>query len=121
MSSAELRNKTELTTIAGTEGVYVQEMTSPFTVKFSLFNTIKTWITSTPLSTVLKSSSYAITDSDGYARIEVDTTSGDITITMPLMANNRGRRIEIANIKGGTNKVIIAPHASDSSKLSGIS
>lgn len=68
--------------------------------------------------TVLKTSSYTVTDSDNVKRIESDTTSGDNTYTLPLMANNRGRRIEIANIKGGTNKVIIVPNATDANKLS---
>ncbi len=55
----------------------------------------------------MKNASYVILDGDGYDRIEVDTTSGDITITLPTRADNLGRRIEIANVKGGTNKVII--------------
>jgi hypothetical protein len=68
-------------------------------------------------SVVAKTASYAILNGDGYTRIECDTTAGDITITLPLMANNAGRQIEIANIKGGTNKVIITPHATDANKL----
>lgn len=56
--------------------------------------------------------SYVILDNDQYDRIEVDTTSGDITITLPTRADNLGRRIEIANIKG-TNKVIIAADAGE--------
>ena len=46
MSNVELRSKTELTSIAGTENVYVQEAGNPYTVKRILFNTIKTWIDS---------------------------------------------------------------------------
>lgn len=68
--------------------------------------------------TALKTASYAILDTDNYSRIEVDTTSGDITITLPLKSNNLGRIIQIANIKGGTYKVIINPHATDANKLS---
>jgi hypothetical protein len=59
-------------------------------------------------TTVAKTVSYVILDNDGYDRIEVDTTSGNITITLPTRADNLGRRVEIANVKGGTNKVIIA-------------
>lgn len=62
--------------------------------------------------------SYVITDTDNYSRIACDTTSGDITVTLPLKGNNVGRRIEIANVKGGTNKVIISPNATDANKLS---
>lgn len=68
-------------------------------------------------STVYKQADYVILDGDGYARIEVDTTAADRTITLPLKSSNMGRRIEIANVKGGTNKVIIAPHATDANKL----
>lgn len=58
-------------------------------------------------SVVAKTVSYDITDSDGYTRIEVDTTSGDITIKVPTNTSNANRQIEIAHVKGGTNKVII--------------
>lgn len=40
MSSAELRNKTELTTIAGTEWIYTQEAVSPYTVKKMAIDTL---------------------------------------------------------------------------------
>jgi len=67
--------------------------------------------------TVGKTVSYVILDTDGYAYIENDTTGGDITTTLPLGANNVGRKIRIANVKGGTNKVIIVPNATDANKL----
>ena len=57
-------------------------------------------------SSIGKTASYAILDTDNYSRIACDTTGGDITITLPLKGNNIGRRIEIANVKGGTNNVI---------------
>lgn len=44
MPNVELRSKTELTNIVGTENLYVQEAVTPFTVKRVTFNTIKTWI-----------------------------------------------------------------------------
>jgi len=120
MSDVELRSKTELTSIAGTENIYVQEAGSPFTVKRTLLNTIRSWLMTAPSSTVLKSASYAILDNDGYTRIEVDTTSAACTITLPLMANNRGRRIEIAFIKNDASAdvVTVSPHATDAGKLS---
>jgi hypothetical protein len=68
-------------------------------------------------STVAKTASYAVLNGDGYTRIECDTTAGDITITLPAKASNARRQIEIANVKGGTNKVIINPHADDANTL----
>jgi hypothetical protein len=71
-------------------------------------------------STVYKEASYAILDADGYGRIEVNTTAGAVTITLPLMANNIGRIIEIAFVKNDASLdvVTISPHATDANKLS---
>lgn len=120
MGSVELRSKTELTSIAGTENVYIQEAGSPYTVKRTLLNTIRSWIMTAPSSTVYKQATYAILDNDGFTRIEVDTTAGAVTITLPLMANNIGRRIEIAFVKNDASLdvVTISPHATDANKLS---
>jgi hypothetical protein len=120
MGQFQIKDKTELTSIAGTENLYVQEAGTPFTVKRLLLNTIKAWVASSGISTVYKQSSYAILDADGYSRIEVDTTSGAVAITLPLMANNRGRRIEIAFVKNDASLdvVTISPHATDANKLS---
>lgn len=57
MSDVELRSKTELTSIVGTENIYVQEAGSPYTVKRLLLDTIKTWIAGTPVGTVIESAS----------------------------------------------------------------
>jgi len=130
MADVELRSKTELTSIVGTEKNYTQEAGSPFTVKWWSFNTVKSWLKSYfdvlyapitgQISTVYKQASYAILDNDGIQRIEADTTTGAATITLPLMANNRGRRIEIAYIKNDASAdvVTISPHATDANKLS---
>lgn len=101
------------TSVDGTERIPARDDTGDFKITV---NNLKASISSSPV--YFTSVSYVILDNDGYSRIEVDTTSGDITITMPLKANNLSRQIEIANVKGGTNKVIIIPHASDSNKLS---
>jgi hypothetical protein len=71
-------------------------------------------------STVYKEASYAILDGDGYGRIEVNTTAGAATITLPLMANNIGRKITIAFVKNDASAdvVTISPHATDANKLS---
>ena len=71
-------------------------------------------------STVYKEASYAILDGDGYGRIEVNTTAGAATITLPLMANNIGRKITIAFVKNDASAdvVTISPHATDTNKLS---
>ena len=116
MASNELRNKTELTSVTGDEWVYAQDNLPPYTVKKVQIDTIAAYAGAGEI--VGKTSSYVITDTDGVKRVEVDTTAGDVTITLPLLANNIGRRIEIANVKGGTNKVIISPNATDANKLS---
>jgi hypothetical protein len=60
---------------------------------------------------------YTVLDNDYFTTINVDTTSADTTITLPLLANNYGRRIRIMHVRGGTNKVIIAPNATDTNSL----
>jgi len=95
----QLSNRTPTMYFVGYDGVSNVRISSPNASK---------------LSTVAKTASYVILDNDGYDRIEVDTTSGDITITLPTRADNLGRRIEIANVKGGTNKVIIDADAGES-------
>lgn len=64
-----------------------------------------------------KTSSYTILDTDSEAIYYVDTTTADVTITMPLLANNYGKSIKILHARGGTNKVIVAPNATDANKL----
>jgi len=70
--------------------------------------------------TVYKQESYSILDNDNYGRVEVDTTAGAATITLPLMANNIGRKITIAFVKNDASAdvVTISPHATDANKLS---
>lgn len=126
MSSAELRNKTEHTVITGTEWLYLQLAATPYTVLKIALDTIKDWIIDVVYSlfdpehpaTYYTSASYTILDDDGYLIILCDTTSSDITITLPLKANNLKRKIKIVNAKGGTYKVIISPNATDASTLS---
>jgi hypothetical protein len=69
-----------------------------------------------PRATVLKTVNYTVTNTDGVYRIECDTTAGDMTITLPLKSANVGRELEIVHIKG-TNKVIVAPNATDANKI----
>ena len=61
---------------------------------------------------------YIITDYDTYDHIFVNTSSGDVPITLPLKANNRRRVITIMKVNGTSNKVIISPNASDANTLS---
>ena len=70
--------------------------------------------------TVYKQASYSILDNDNYGRVEVDTTAGAVTITLPLMANNIGRKITIAFVKNDASAdvVTVSPHATDANKLS---
>ena len=60
---------------------------------------------------------YTFLDNDYIYGVEGDTTSGDVTFTLPLLANNQKRIIEIASVKG-SNKVIISPNATDTNTLS---
>jgi len=73
-----------------------------------LYNSTKA-LTTYGNTTVAKTANYVMLDNDGYSRIECDTTSNAITITLPAVATNRGRRIEIALVKNDASldKVII--------------
>lgn len=102
------------TSVDGTERIPARDSSGDFKITVANFQA-----SLTAPSTYFTDENYTVLDDDNYERIEVDTTSGDITITLPLKANNLKRRIEIANVKGGTNKVIIAPNATDANKLSG--
>ena len=76
-------------------------------------------LTSHPI-TAYKQATYPITDTDGLQVIEVDTTAGAVTITLPLMANNLGRQIRIQFVKNDASLdvVTISPHTTDAGKLS---
>jgi len=76
-------------------------------------------LTSHPI-TAYKQATYPITDTDGLQVIEVDTTAGAVTITLPLMANNLGRQIRIQFVKNDASLdvVTISPHATNAGKLS---
>lgn len=101
------------TSVDGTERIPARDSSGDFKITVANFQA-----SLTAPSTYFTDENYTVLDDDNYERIEVDTTSGDITITLPLKANNLKRKIEIANVKGGTNKVIIAPNATDANKLS---
>ena len=60
--------------------------------------TIQNLVASIMNPTVVKevTANYDILDDDNFGRFEVDTTSGDITIKLPLKANNLGREIVIS-------------------------
>lgn len=101
------------TSLDGTERIPSRDDLGDF--KITVDN-LKASIVSSPVKSTAVS--YVILDDDNFSRIEVDTTAGDITITLPLKANNLAREIEIANVKGGTNKVIIATNAGNPTTLS---
>lgn len=102
------------TSVDGTERIPARDSSGDFKITVANFQA-----SLTAPSTYFTTANYTVLDNDNYERIEVDTTSGDITITLPLKANNLKRRIEIAHVKGGTYKVIIAPNATDGNTLSG--
>lgn len=61
------------------------------------------------ISTV--TSNYTATETDGY--IYVDTTAGNITVTLPaITTKNEGKEIEVAWV-GGTYQLTVAPTGSD--------
>jgi len=80
---------------------------------------LKTLVTAISNTTLYTSSSYAMTDSDGYRNIFVYANTGDVTITLSEKASNLNRPVRIVYVKGGTYKVIINPHANDANTLSG--
>ena len=82
-----------------------------------LYNSTKA-LTTYGNATSYKQATYVGLGNDGINRLEFDTTAGACTYTLPLMANNRRRRIEIAYVKGGTNTLTINPHATDANKIS---
>lgn len=109
----QLKDTTLRTYLKKTLNLYSQDGDSPYAIErvqpFLIKNATKT-ITST---------TYTILDTEVYWRYEVDTTAaaGDVTITLPLIANNYTRPVEIVHVRGGTYKVIIVPNASDSGKI----
>jgi hypothetical protein len=70
-----------------------------------------------PRSHFISSINYTILDSDGFQTIAVSTGVADRTVTLPLLANNEGRRIRISKVFG-PNKVIVSPDATDTNSLS---
>jgi hypothetical protein len=61
-------------------------------------------------------SDYIIQDTDTDIYYLVDTTSGDVTITLPLLGNNDGKRVKIIYV-AGSNNVIISANVTDANKI----
>jgi hypothetical protein len=98
------------TYLVKTDNISVQADSSPYgEFRIQLFGLLN--------NVLVVTSNYTILDDQIYTRYEVDTTAGDVTITLPLITNNNYRPIEIAYVKGGTYKVIISPNISDANKL----
>jgi hypothetical protein len=110
MGLFQVKDKTLITYLKKTFNIYVQQDESPYSIlrlqPFGLLNNV-----------LAVTSNYTILDDQIYTRYEVDTTTGDVTITLPLITNNNYRPIEIAHVKGKTYKVIISPNVSDANKL----
>lgn len=124
MAQKEIFDFTAKDPVIATDEFILQE-TGGGAVKKTTVDTVSDYVVAVTdqrylkVTTVGKTADYVILDNDGYGRIEVDTTSGEIDITLPLLANNAARRIEIALVKNDASldKVIIAPHATDANKL----
>jgi hypothetical protein len=50
---------------------------------------------------------YTVTDTDGYGRIYVTTSTSTRTVTLPTLADNQGRVITVIKADTGTGKVVI--------------
>lgn len=61
-----------------------------------------------------KTANYTITDTDGFSFISVDASGGDVTITLPALTNNVGRRITVTKREASTGVVSITAAGSDS-------
>jgi hypothetical protein len=61
---------------------------------------------------IISSANYTILDTDTFNIIFISTGASTRTITLPLLANNIGKRIKIYKT-GGTGNVLIAPNASN--------
>ena len=122
MSSVQIKDKAENIAPAGDEWLFTQDPADPFTVKKMSTGTLSDYITTSFDSFNVKytTTDYTILDDDEYDRIEVDTTTSAVTVTLPLMANNTGRRIEIALVGNDVSldPVTITPNATDANKLS---
>jgi hypothetical protein len=118
MSSVQIKDKAENTAPAGNEWLFTQDPADPFTVKKMSTGTLRDYITTSFVK--YTTTNYTILDDDEYDRIEVDTTTSAVTVTLPLMANNTGRRIEIALVRNDVSldPVTIKPNATDANKLS---
>jgi hypothetical protein len=121
MSSVQIKDKAENIAPAGDEWLFAQDPADPFAVKKMSTGTLRDYITTSFDSFNVKytTTDYTILDDDEYDRIEVDTTTSAVTVTLPLMANNTGRRIEIALVGNDVslNPVTITPDATDANKL----
>lgn len=121
MASLEIRNKAENIAPTGGEWVFTQNPSDPFTIQKMSIGTLRDYITTSFDSFNVKytNTNYTILDDDEYDRIEVDTTISAVTVTLPLMANNTGRRIEIALVGNDVSlyPVTITPNATDANKL----
>jgi len=56
--------------------------------------------------TIYRTTSYTITDGDGVSKVLVDSSGGDVTITLPGLSSNDGREIEVLHVVGGNNCIV---------------
>jgi hypothetical protein len=71
-----------------------------------------TYLKDTVITTSTKTADYTITDSDGIALMYINPTTGNVTITLPTLADNQDRQIKfIVSDLGG--KVTIDPEGAE--------
>lgn len=64
-------------------------------------NTLQANISTCHCNHVIKTADYVITDTDDYNLILVNSTAGNVTITLPTLADNQNRRIKIVSSHAG--------------------
>jgi hypothetical protein len=77
-----------------------------FTASCNADKSVCSWVQSNAAGIVPKTSNYATTTSDSV--IHVDTTAGNITVTLYTQVGNAGKKLRIANINGANNVSVAA-------------
>ncbi len=72
--------------------------------------TVTSYVPVVQSSVLATSSNYTVTTTDGYDTLLVTTGASNITITLPAVASNAGRRLAIKKIDSGVGTVTVTPN-----------
>lgn len=75
---------------------------------YNIFNFIKWLMGGSAYIKQVSSANYTILDDDNYSVFLITTGNSDRTITLPLIANNKSRKMKFKKVDSGTGKVILA-------------